>query len=183
MVTKIIETVASWPMAFHNIVPAVAAILAWNRPSLRLYGTHWVIIVTYMVLFTPIIMKQVSGILENHDESLSLAARVAGATPLKAFFTVTMPVLAPGLKCGCLLCFLIAFREIPISLMLYSSGQETRGVLLFGMQPQGLEMTSALAVIIIAMIFIGNLVIGMGKKKRKYVRSAVERCYQAFRAD
>jgi len=53
---------------------------------------------------------------------------------------------------------MISLREIPISLMLYSTNQETVGVLLFGMQSQsyGLEMTSALSVVIVLIILLAN---------------------------
>jgi len=166
---KVLELVASWPMAFPNIVLAVAAILAWNSPPLALYGTPWVIIVTYMVLFIPIIMKNVTGLIQNHDRTQPLAARISGASPVRSFLDVTFPAISPGIRSGWLLCFLIALKEIPISLMLYSSGQETLGVLLFGMQSQsyGLEMTSTLAVVIIGLIFIGNIMIQTGKRRIK----------------
>jgi iron(III) transport system permease protein len=174
--SRLLEAIAAWPMAFPNIVLAVAAILAWNRRPLMLYGTSWVIIVTYMVLFIPIIMKQVTGLIRNHDRRLVLAARLSGASPLRGFFSITLPAIAPGLQSGYLICFLVALREIPISLMLYSSGQETLGVLLFGMQSQsyGLEMTSALAMIIIALIGIGNLIIRAARSASQYTARTME---------
>ncbi|MBI9109445.1 MAG: iron ABC transporter permease [Spirochaetales bacterium] len=155
---RVIEAAASWPMAIPNTVLAVAAIFAWNRPPLKLYGTSWVIIVTYMVLFTPIIMKQVSGLVSSQDKRLTTAARTMGAGRLRAFFTISLPLSAPGFISGVVICLMISLREIPISLMLYSAGQETVGVLLFGMQSRsyGLEMTSALAVVLIGVILAGN---------------------------
>ncbi len=155
---KLIGAAASWPMAIPNTVLAVAAIFAWIKPPLKLYGSCWAIIITYAVLFTPIIMKQVSGLLNMQDKNLVNAARTAGAGSVVAFWTVSFPALVPGFKSGILLCMMIALREIPISLLLYSSGQETVGVLLFGMQSQsfGLEMTSALAIVVLAVIITGN---------------------------
>ncbi len=172
--SKILETIATWPMAFPNIVLAIAAIIAWNREPLRLYGTVWAIILTYMVLFIPIVMKQVTGLIQNYDTKLLSAARLSGASPFKSFMTITLPILAPGLKSGFLICLLIALREIPISLMLYFSGQETVGVLLFGMQSQeyGLEMTSALSMIIILLLFLGNLIIKRITRKHTYGKTA-----------
>jgi iron(III) transport system permease protein len=160
----IVESTAVWPMAFPNIVLAIAAILAWNRPPLRLYGTSWAIILTYMVLFIPIVTKQVSGLIRNHEKNLILAARLSGAAPLQSFLTITLPIISPGLRSGFVICILIALREIPISLMLYASGQETVGVLLFGMQSQtyGLEMTSALSMLIIVFLTAGHLLLQKG---------------------
>ncbi|AHC13808.1 ABC transporter permease [Salinispira pacifica] len=161
-----LEAVATWPMAFPNVVIAVATILAWNRPPIRLYGTGWAIVAAYAVLFTPIVLKQTVGLARTHDERLLQAAQLAGAQPLRCFFTVTLPTISPGLRAGILLSIVIAAREIPISLMLYASGQETLGVLLFGMQSQsyGLEMTSALSVLILTGIIIARTVLRRGGK-------------------
>ena len=163
----ILEAAASWPMAIPNTVLAVAAIFAWNRPPLRLYGSCWAIIVTYGVLFTPIILKQISGLLHMRDHNLLNAARMAGASSLRAFAGITLPMLLPGFRSGIVLCMMIALREIPISLLLYSSGQETVGVLLFGMQSQsyGLEMTSALAIVVLILIITGNI-LTTGNRRR-----------------
>ncbi len=182
---RILETVAGWPMAFPNIVLAVAAILAWNRGPMRLYGTPWAIIVTYMILFIPIIMKQISGLIQSHDPNLVKAARVSGAGPLQSFFSVTLPAITPGLKAGFLICFLIALREIPISLMLYSSGQQTLGVLLFGMQSEeyGLEMTSALSIIMILLIVMGNIILRKGVRKNTNEKTTNKRYLQTIWSD
>lgn len=180
--SRILESLATWPMAFPNIVLAVAAILAWNRPPLRFYGTPWALIVTYMILFIPIIMKQVTGLIANHDPSLVWAARLSGASPLQGFFTITLPAILPGLRSGFLISFLVALREIPISLMLYSSGQETVGVLLFGMQSQeyGLEMTSALSILLIILILAGNFLIHTGTKRMHNGKASDKRYLQAL---
>jgi iron(III) transport system permease protein len=180
--SQLLEAIASWPMAFPNIVLAVAAIIAWNSRPLRLYGTSWAIIVTYMVLFIPIIMKQVTGLIKNSDQTLIKAARISGASPLRGFFAVTVPSILPGLKSGFLISFLVAMREIPISLMLYSSGQETLGVVLFGMQSEeyGLEMTSALSILIIVLILSVNVVIHTGTKRIKYVKASGKQYIQAL---
>ena len=49
-----------------------------------------------------------------------------------------------------MLVFLMAFREIPLSTMLYTDGTETVGVLLFLLKTEsgGLEVTSAVSVVV-----------------------------------
>ena len=73
--------------------------------------------------------------------------------------------------------FLIAFREIPISLLLYSKGNETVGVLLFTIQSNsyGLEMTSTIAVIVILISIIGNIILNkMSEKRWMHENTAIE---------
>ncbi|MGD1823179.1 MAG: ABC transporter permease [Pleomorphochaeta sp.] len=157
---RIFEAVASWPMAIPNTVLAVATIYCFNSYPLKLYGTIWGLIFTYMVLFTPIIMNQIKGLLSSQDIKLLQAARLSGYNSFLSFFKVVFPFLLPGVKSGIIVALMISLREIPISLMLYSTNQETVGVLLFGMQSQsfGLEMTSALSVVVVLIIILGNYV-------------------------
>lgn len=164
--TNIFMVIVTWPIAFPNIVLAVAATLSFINRPLKLYGTKWIIIITYIALFIPIAVKNMSGIIENIDLSLIKASKMAGANFISTLRMVIMPLISSGMGSAWILCFLIALREIPISLLLYSSGTETLGVMLFTLQSNsyGLEMTSALAVVIIIISLIGNLIV---KKVRR----------------
>ncbi len=153
---RVLVRILSLPMATPNMVLAVSAIMAWNHGILHLYGTRWAIIATYTILFIPLVLQNIRGLAQTHDEELIWAARVSGASERKSNRDIAWPIILPGVQSGALLCFIIALREIPISLLLYSSGQETIGILLFGMQSQsyGMEMTSTLAVLVTICIFI-----------------------------
>ncbi|WP_243116559.1 ABC transporter permease [Marinisporobacter balticus] len=163
---RVLEFVATWPMTFPNIVLAVAATLTWMNPPFRLYGTRWIIIVTYMVLFLPIAIKNINGLIQTQDIFLEKAGRISGASTIRAFKDITLPMIMPGIRSGWILAFLIALREIPISLLLYSPGTETIGVMLFGLKSNsyGLEMTSTLAVVIILMTTLGHILLKKLKK-------------------
>ncbi|MCH3916367.1 MAG: iron ABC transporter permease [Spirochaetia bacterium] len=164
---KYLVRLVSFPLSIPNLVLAVAAITAWNRKPIRLYGSAWAIIVTYAVLFTPIILNNINGLVAKIDWDKIAAARLAGASQRKSMRDIVWPLLEKGIRSGSVLCFIIALREIPISLLLYAAGQQTVGVLLFGMQSQsyGLEMTSTLAVVLIGCIMLLRfLIIFIGKR-------------------
>ncbi len=158
---KVLEFIASAPMVIPNIVLAIGAIFAWNKGVLNFYGKASIIIITYTCLFLPIVSKQVVGIIQNQDTTLQDAARVSGASTIRAMRDILLPFLRSGMKSGWILCMLIALREIPISLMLYASGTETVGVLLFNMRSNssGLEATSTVAVVVIALSLLGRSVV------------------------
>jgi putrescine transport system permease protein len=52
------------------------------------------------------------------DDSLLEAARDLGATPLKAFLTITLPLSVPGIIAGCSLVFIPAIGEFVIPALL-----------------------------------------------------------------
>ena len=161
-------SLASLPLAVPNIILAVGAVFAWINPPLKLYGTPWIIMLTYMVLFIPICIKQIMGLAENVSPAIDRSARTLGVPVLRRIIRLFLPQVLRGAAAGFVLSFLIAFREIPISLLLNSKGNETAGVLLFTIQSNsyGLEMTSTIAVIVILISVTGNLLVGKLCEKR-----------------
>jgi iron(III) transport system permease protein len=168
--SRLLMNISQLSITFPNMILAIGAIFAWINEPIKLYGTRWIIIVTYIALFIPMIIKQIKGLAENIDESMDKSARTMGIPITKRFFRLFVPQINKGIVSGWIVCFLIALREIPISLLLYSKGTETIGVMLFTVQSNsyGLEMTSTIAVIIITVSIIGNILIRkIGVRRRK----------------
>lgn len=149
---------ANWPMVFPNIVMALGAIVSWRY----IYGTGFIIVITYAALFLPICLKHIEGIGDSYDPDMFKMSLICGASPFRGYIDIILPILKPGLLSSMILCILIAFREIPIALMLHVNGTETMGVLLYNMKSNscGMESTSAVSVLVIIISFIGRIVIG-----------------------
>jgi len=164
----LLASVASLPLSVPNIILAVGAVFAWMNPPFKLYGTRWIIMLTYTVLFIPICIKQLLGLAQAVNPSVDLAAKTLGVPIGRRIVRLFLPQVLRGAAAGFMLSFLIAFREIPISLLLYSKGNETAGVLLFTIQSNsyGLEMTSTIAVIVILISVAGNLLVQKICEKR-----------------
>jgi iron(III) transport system permease protein len=158
---KLADFLLSWPMALPEVVVAVAAILAWIRPPLKLYGTSGIIIVTYITAGLPFVVRSIRGLLDSLEPELEEVAWTFGASVLTGFRRVVLPLIASGLKAGWLFTFLFALHEIPISTLLCAPGTETVGAVLFGLRNDtgGLELISALAVVILALVIGGRLAI------------------------
>jgi iron(III) transport system permease protein len=158
---KLADFLLSWPMALPEVVLAVAAILAWIRPPLKLYGTPGIIIVTYIAAGLPFVVRSIRGLLDSLEPELEEVAWTFGASVLTGFRRVVLPLIASGLKAGWLFTFLFALHEIPISTLLCAPGTETVGAVLFGLRNDtgGLELISALAVVILVIISCGRMAI------------------------
>lgn len=64
-----------------------------------------------MVVSFPLIVRAVRVALEMVDPKLEAAARTLGAGPLQAFWRVTLPLAAPGIVGGLILCFARSLGE------------------------------------------------------------------------
>jgi len=72
----------------------------------NVYGM-WGIVIVQTLTFFPVVYLMLKGLLKNIDPSMEEAARDMGATRMKVFTTVTLPLLLPGLGNA----FLVTFIE------------------------------------------------------------------------
>jgi putative spermidine/putrescine transport system permease protein len=83
------------------------------------------IVIVHIVLAAPFVVVTVSGALTTFDERLSRAAATLGASPVRAFMRVTLPLIAPGIVSGALFAFVTSFDEAVVTLFLASYDQRT----------------------------------------------------------
>lgn len=66
----------------------------------------------------PLVVKSARASLEGVDETLLFAARTLGAGPLRAFFTVHLPLAARGIVAGVMLGFARSLGDFGVTLMI-----------------------------------------------------------------
>jgi putrescine transport system permease protein len=72
--------------------------------------------------YLPFMVLPLYAALQRQDPRLLEAAADLGATPIRAFWTVTMPISLPGVIAGCLLCFIPMVGEFVIPDLLGGAG-------------------------------------------------------------
>jgi len=77
-------------------------------------GTEWAVHLGIVYAYLPFMVLPLYATLEKLDTSLLEAAADLGATPFKAFLTVTLPLSLPGILAGCLMVFIPAVGEFVI---------------------------------------------------------------------
>ena len=77
-------------------------------------GTEWAILLGIVYAYLPFMVLPLYATLEKLDAGLLEAAADLGATPFKAFRTITLPLSAPGIVAGCLLVFIPSVGEFVI---------------------------------------------------------------------
>ncbi len=110
------------------------------------------------------------------DPSLEEAALDLGATPLKVFFIITLPLISQALISGWLLSFTLSIDDLVLSAFLSGPGSTTLPLVVFSRVRLGLnpEM-NALATLFIAAVTIGVVAANMFmlRKERRRLAAAV----------
>ena len=120
--------------------------------------------------------------LRDMDESLEEAARDLGAGPVRVFFDVTLPVIAPALVAGWLLAFTLSLDDLVIASFTTGPGATTLPIKIFsavrlGVSPQ----INALSTLLIAIVTVGVIIASLGTKRAATRAARDERA--AERAD
>jgi iron(III) transport system permease protein len=148
-VMRLLNIAAELPYALPGVVLAIAAILLFLKPlpvlGLSLYNTIWIIFFAYLARFLVLGLKPVVSGYHQLDRALEEAGQVAGAGLARRLRDLIAPLVAPAAAAGALLVFLTAFNELTVSALLWASGTETLGVVVFSFE-QGGESNYAAAV-------------------------------------
>lgn len=89
------------------------------------------IVVAHVVLVLPFVLRSVYVSMRNLDRRLELAAASLGATPVRVLFTITIPLLAPGLIAGWLCAAILSFNEFSASLFITTQHTQTLPVAMY----------------------------------------------------
>jgi putative spermidine/putrescine transport system permease protein len=109
------------------IVPLIitAAGMFFFYSNLGLAGGYLGVILAHAALGTPFVIITVTATLTGFDYSLARAALNLGATPIRVFFDVIMPLIRPGVISGALFAFITSFDEVVVILFMAGPQQRT----------------------------------------------------------
>jgi putrescine transport system permease protein len=100
----------------------------------------------------------VAGRLSEFDHSIEEAAMDLGATPLRTFFQVTLPVISPALIAAWLLAFTLSLDDLVIASFVTGPGASTLPIVVFSSVRLGVSpKINALATILIVVVMAGVL--------------------------
>jgi|HigsolmetaAR203D_1030402.scaffolds.fasta_scaffold01818_9 iron(III) transport system permease protein len=167
--SRLVEGLIAVPYAVPGTIVALSMILAFLNPipviNLALYNTYWILFIAYLARFMNLGLQTLSGAVSQIHPSLEEASRISGATPMRAFWDIMLPLLRPSFYAAFFLVMIPALGEITLSSLLWSVGNETIGVLVFSMQEEGkVTLTAAMASILIAAVFLLNTIVKIVSK-------------------
>lgn len=111
------------PMIVPLIITAVGVYFAFS--PLGLTSSLTGLILAHASLGVPFVVVTVTATLAGFNETLSRAGRSLGASPLRVFLQVKLPIIAPGVISGALFAFATSFDEIVVALFLTGPDQKT----------------------------------------------------------
>ena len=111
------------PMVVPIIVVGVSTYLFFA--PLGLADSYLGLIIVHAALGAPFVLTTVLATLQGFNYNLVRASQGLGADPLRTFFRITLPLIAPGVISGALFAFATSFDEVVVTLFLAGPQQVT----------------------------------------------------------
>ena len=123
------------------VVPAIAAVTGWifllsprvgylnfllrqtpffshlSEGPFNIYSVVWIVLITGLLLSSFVYVFVLTG-LKNMGQELEAAAAASGATPVRRFFTITLPLLRPSIVFSAGIVFLLGMGQFTAPLLL-----------------------------------------------------------------
>ena len=151
------------PLVMPDVITGLALLLlfvamghAFGWPAERGMFTIWLAHVTFCSAYVAVV---VAARLRELDRSIEEAAMDLGATPLKVFFIITVPMIAPALVSGWLLAFTLSLDDLVIASFVAGPGSTTLPMLVFASVRMGVNPEiNALATLILLVVGIIGMI-------------------------
>ncbi|WP_312798413.1 ABC transporter permease subunit [Tianweitania sp.] len=132
--------------------------------------------ITFSMCFVAVVVQ---SRLLTFDRSLEEAAMDLGATPVKTFFAITLPVIAPAIISGWMLAFTLSLDDLVIASFTSGPGATTLPMKIYSQVRLGVTPEiNAICTILIAIVATGVLIASVVNKRREVQRRRDEQAAQ-----
>lgn len=120
LMNKVIDTVSMVPYIIPGSVVGIALVMAFNKKPLVLTGTMIIMIVALVIRRIPYTIRSSTATLQQISMSIEEAAISLGSSKLKAFFRITVPMMANGILSGAIMSWVTIITELSTAIILYN---------------------------------------------------------------
>ena len=150
----IIDYISLLPLMIPEITLGVVLMLFFSAIGIP-FGM-FTLIIAHTSFCIPYVLMVVKARLVGLPESYQEAARDLGASRVRAFFTITLPLILPGIVSGMLLSFAMSLDDVVISLFVTGATVNTLPIKIYTQTKTGItpEMNALGAVMLLATLIL-----------------------------
>ncbi|MEY9994647.1 thiamine transport system permease protein [Streptomyces sp. V4I8] len=161
---QILRAVVTVPFVLPTVVVGTAFLALLGRGGLldelwgvRLDTTVWAILLAHVFFNYAVVVRTVGGLWAQLDPRQEEAARMLGASPLKAWRQVTLPALAPAVAAAALMVFLFTFTSFGVVQILGGPAFSTLEVEIYRQTSEIFDLSTAAVLTIIQFLAVGAI--------------------------
>ncbi len=129
--TSTVDTLTMLPYIIPGSVLGIAFLYAFAKPPLALTGTAMIIIISLTVRRMPYTIRSTTAIIGQISPSIEEASISLGASELRSFGEIMVPMMLPGVLSGAIMSWVTVISELSSSIMLYRASTQTLTVSIY----------------------------------------------------
>ncbi len=162
------EYLSTIPIMIPEIILGMVFLVFFSMLNLPFGMTT--LVIAHTTFCIPYIFMMVKARLVGIDKSLEEAARDLGAGPMRTFFDITVPLIAPAVLSGSLLAFAMSFDDVVISIFVNGPRLNTLPVKVYaqlktGVTPEINALCTIILVVITAVLLLFSFLSKRAEKK------------------
>ena len=123
--SKYLLAFISFPLAISSPVIGISLINLYNNLQVPIYGTLWMIILSYILRFLPFSVFIFSSFFPQISNSIEESARLFKSSFLKRIYKITFPLIKGGFLSSFIIIFILCFGEVGLTQMVTPPGFQT----------------------------------------------------------
>ena len=157
----LLEYVSLLPLMIPEIILGMVFLAFFSRLNLP-FGMV-TLLIGHTVICIPYILMEVKARLVGMDKSLEEAAMDLGASPMRTFFDITLPLIMPAVFSGALLAFAMSMDDVVISVFINGPRLSTLPLRVYtqmktGVTPEINALCTLMLIASIVILFVYSLV-------------------------
>jgi spermidine/putrescine transport system permease protein len=161
-----VEYISTLPIMIPEIILGMVFLAFFSFLNLPFGMTT--LVIAHTTFCIPYIFTMVKARLVGIDKSLEEAARDLGASPVRSFFDIVLPLIAPAVVSGSLLAFAMSFDDVVISIFVTGPRMSTMPIKVYTQMKTGVtpEINALCTVILVVVTTVVLLTSAISRKNK-----------------
>ena len=162
------------PLVMPDVILGLSLLLMFV--AINLDRGFWTVVIAHITFAMCYVAVVVQSRLVSFDRDLEDAAQDLGCPPLKTFFVITLPIIAPAVAAGFMLAFTLSLDDLVIASFATGPGATTLPMKIYSQVRLGVTPEiNAVCTILIAIVSIGVISASILTKRQEIARQKAER--------
>ena len=158
---KVIDVLSMVPYIIPGSVVGIALAMSFSSKPFALTGTVAIMVIALVIRRIPYTIRSSVATLQQIPMSIEEAAISLGSSKLKAFFTITVPMMANGILSGAIMSWVTIITELSTAIILYNLNSVTLTIATYTYVSRGNYGIAAAYATILTVLTIISLLIYM----------------------
>ncbi len=150
---KFLDFLSFSPIAIPGTVQGLALLWLYLVVPIPIYATLWILIVAFVGKYITVAVRSTHASMHQISKELEEVSTVSGASWLRTFRSVVMPLMAPGLVVAFIYSLSLTFKVLSMPILLGSVDTKLMSVTIYNLYQDGqYPMLSAMGVILLLIV-------------------------------